>query len=161
MLVAIASDKTGSPLYESICAELHRQGQVILDFGISPQSLDDFSADCASRVAWSVDRGDADCGIICSAATGACCSAAKSFGGVRAIAYDHSCGSMHEAPNFDTCNVLCLPAHDINTEQALELIRSFLKAAAAATLVKKIIHSSESRCPSHAHAHGWAHGLLS
>lgn len=128
MLVAIAADGSGSALGESICAELCHQGQVILDFGISDASLGNRYPDYAYRVAWSVNRGDADRGIICSARVGACCAAANLFEGVRAVIFDDCSRAVDEAVAFDTVNILCLAAHNISHNRARELVRSFIDA---------------------------------
>jgi ribose 5-phosphate isomerase B len=127
MRIAVAADHRGYPLNESVIEELRAAGHEIEDFGTHDGNQPDDYPDYALAVGRSVQSGRAEIGIlICGSGVGACVAANK-LRGVRAAL----CGdtySAHQSREHDDCNVLCLGAHVVGRELALEIVRAFVAA---------------------------------
>jgi ribose 5-phosphate isomerase B len=127
MRIAIGADHGGFPLNERIIEELKRAGYEVIDFGTHDNSQPDDYPDYARLVGQSVQRGEAERGIIvCGSGVGACVAANK-LKGVRACLC-HDTYSAHQGVEHDDINVLCLGARIVGNELALELVRAFLGA---------------------------------
>jgi ribose 5-phosphate isomerase B len=127
MRIAIGADHGGFPLNERIIEELKRAGYEVIDFGTHDDSQPDDYPDYARLVGQSVQRGEAERGIIvCGSGVGACVAANK-LKGVRACLC-HDTYSAHQGVEHDDINVLCLGARIVGNELALELVRAFLGA---------------------------------
>jgi ribose 5-phosphate isomerase B len=127
MRISIAADHGGFPLNERVLEELRAAGHDVTDFGTHDGSIPDDYPDYALAVGQSVQRGQADAGIlICGSGVGASVAANK-LRGVRAAL----CGdtySAHQSREHDDCNVLCLGARVVGVELALDIVRAFLGA---------------------------------
>lgn len=127
MRIAVGADHGGYPLNETIIAALESDGHQIIDFGTHDGSQPDDYPDYALKVGQSVQRGEADRGIIiCGSGVGACVAANK-LKGVRACVC-HDTYSAHQGVEHDDMNVLCLGARIIGIELALELNNAFVNA---------------------------------
>jgi len=127
MRIAVGADHGGFPLNEVILRELARLGHDPVDFGTHDGSQPDDYPDYARSVALSVQRGEAERGIlICGSGVGAAVAANK-IRDVRACLC-HDTYSAHQGVEHDDINVLCLGARIIGVELALELVRAFLNA---------------------------------
>ena len=127
MRIAIGADHGGFPLNERIIEELKRAGYEVIDFGTHDGLQADDYPDYARLVGQSVQRGEAERGIIvCGSGVGACVAANK-LKGVRACLC-HDTYSAHQGVEHDDINVLCLGARIVGNELALELVRAFLGA---------------------------------
>ncbi len=125
MRIAIGADHGGFPLNERIIVEVKNAGHEVLDFGTHDGAQPDDYPDYAQRVGESIQRGEAERGIlICGSGVGACVAANK-LKGVRACLC-HDTYSAHQGVEHDDINVLCLGARIIGIELALELVRAFL-----------------------------------
>ncbi len=127
MRIAIGADHGGYPLNERIIEELSQAGNEIVDFGTHDGSLADDYPDYALKVGQSVQRNEAEIGIlVCGSGVGAAVAANK-LRGIRAAL----CGdtySAHQSREHDDCNVLCLGARVTGVELALEIVRAFVAA---------------------------------
>jgi ribose 5-phosphate isomerase B len=127
MRIAIGADHGGYPLNERVIEELRAAGHQIIDFGTHVGSRPDDYPDYALKVGQTLQRGEADIGIIvCGSGVGASVAANK-LTGIRAAL----CGdtySAHQCREHDDCNVLCLGARVTGEELALEIVRSFVGA---------------------------------
>lgn len=128
MRIAIGADHAGFPLNESVIRELARLGHEVIDFGTHDGAQPDDYPDYARQVAESVQRGEAERGIlICGSGVGAAVAANK-MRGIRACLC-HDTYSARQGVEHDDLNVLCLGARIIGVELALELVRAFLSAS--------------------------------
>jgi ribose 5-phosphate isomerase B len=127
MRIAVGADHGGYPLNERVIQELDQGGHEIIDFGTHVGSRPDDYPDYALKVGQSIQRGEADIGIlICGSGVGAAVAANK-LHGIRAAL----CGdtySAHQSREHDDCNVLCLGARVTGVELALEIVRAFVAA---------------------------------
>jgi ribose 5-phosphate isomerase B len=127
MRIAIGADHGGYPLNERVIEELRAAGNELIDFGTHVGSRPDDYPDYALKVGQSLQRDEADLGIlICGSGVGASVAANK-LNGVRAAL----CGdtySAHQSREHDDCNVLCLGARVTGEELALEIVRAFVAA---------------------------------
>ena len=127
MRIAIGADHGGYPLNERVIDELRSAGHDVIDIGTHDGSAADDYPDYALKVGQSIQRNEADIGIlICGSGVGASVAANK-LKGVRAAL----CGdtySGHQSREHDDCNVLCLGARVVGEELALEIVRAFVGA---------------------------------
>jgi ribose 5-phosphate isomerase B len=127
MRIAIGADHGGYPLNERVIQELNKDGHEIVDFGTHVGSRPDDYPDYALKVGQTIQRGEAEIGIlICGSGVGAAVAANK-LQGIRAAL----CGdtySAHQSREHDDCNVLCLGARVTGVELALEIVGAFVAA---------------------------------
>ncbi len=127
MRIAVAADHAGYPLNERVIQELDQAGHEIIDFGTHVGSRPDDYPDYALKVGQTIQRGEADIGIlICGSGVGAAVAANK-LQGIRAAL----CGdtySAHQSREHDDCNVLCVGARVTGVELALDIVREFVAA---------------------------------
>jgi ribose 5-phosphate isomerase B len=127
MRIAVGADHGGYPLNERVILELDHAGHEIIDFGTHVGSRPDDYPDYALKVGQTIQRGEADIGIlICGSGVGAAVAANK-LQGIRAAL----CGdtySAHQSREHDDCNVLCLGARVTGVELAMEIVRAFVAA---------------------------------
>jgi ribose 5-phosphate isomerase B len=127
MRIAVGADHGGYPLNERVIQELDQGDHEIIDFGTHVGSRPDDYPDYALKVGQSIQRGEADIGIlICGSGVGAAVAANK-LHGIRAAL----CGdtySAHQSREHDDCNVLCLGARVTGVELAMDIVRAFVAA---------------------------------
>lgn len=127
MKIAIGVDHGGWSLKQAIVDELNKLGHTIVDCGAKEYDKSDDYPDAAREVAKTVQRGDAERGIlICGSGVGVSIAANK-VRGVRACLC-HDTYSAHQGVEHDNMNVLCLGARIIGDELAREIVRAFLSA---------------------------------
>jgi ribose 5-phosphate isomerase B len=127
MRIAVGADHAGYPLNEKVIAALESAGHEVIDFGTHDGAEPDDYPDYAYRVASSVQRGEAERGVlICGSGVGASIAANK-LKGVRACLCQDTY-SAHQGVEHDDMNVLCLGARVTGSELALELLRAFIGA---------------------------------
>lgn len=127
MRIAVGADHAGYPLNEKIIAALESLGHEVLDFGTHDGAQPDDYPDYAYRVALSVQRGEAERGVlVCGSGVGASIAANKLKGVRAALCQDTY--SAHQGVEHDDMNVLCLGARVTGSELALELLRAFIGA---------------------------------
>ena len=122
--IAIGSDHRGFALKELIIPFLQNEGYNYQDFGCYNMDPVDYP-DIAQKVGKAVSSGNFDKGIlICSTGIGICIAANK-IKGIRA-ALCHDAFVAQRARQHNDANVLCLRGENIDTESALEIVKTFL-----------------------------------
>ncbi|NWF77041.1 MAG: ribose 5-phosphate isomerase B [Chloroflexi bacterium] len=122
--IAIGCDHRGLTLKKLIMPFLQNAGHSYQDFGCYSTDPVDYP-DIAQKVSQAVASGNFDQGIlICNTGIGMSIAANK-LRGIRAAlccdAFAAQCARQH-----NDANVLCLKGEDIDTESALEIVKTFL-----------------------------------
>ena len=127
MKIALGTDHGGYSLKQAVVDELQKQGHTVIDCGAKSYDASDDYPDFAHAVGASIQRGEAERGIvICGSGVGAAIAATK-MRGVRACLC-HDTYSAHQGVEHDNMNVLALGARIIGDELARELVRAFVSA---------------------------------
>jgi ribose 5-phosphate isomerase B len=122
--IAMGCDHRGLALKKPIMSFLQNAGYTCQDFGCYSTDPVDYP-DIAQKVGEAVASGDFDQGIlICDTGIGMSIAANK-IKGVRAALCRNSF-SAQRARQHNDANILCLRAEDIDTESALEMVKTFL-----------------------------------
>lgn len=125
MKIAIGADHAGFGLKETLSASL--TAHELKDFGTySAESVD--YPDFAHPVAFAVEKGEFDLGIlICGSGNGIAITANKHQGIRAAICWNSELASL--ARKHNNANILCLPARFISVKEAQEITQTFLNTA--------------------------------
>lgn len=127
MKIAIGCDHGGYSLKQTIADELKKLGHTVVDCGAKSYDAADDYPDFARAVGQSIQRGEAERGVvICGSGVGAVIAANK-MRGIRACLC-HDTYSAHQGVEHDDMNVLCLGARIVGDELAKELVRAFVSA---------------------------------
>jgi len=122
--IAIGCDHRGLALKELIVPFLQNAGYSHQDFGCYSTAPVDYP-DIAQKVGKAIASGNSDQGIlICNTGIGMSIAANK-IKGIRA-ALCHNSFAAQRARQHNDANVLCLRGEDIDTESALEIVKTFL-----------------------------------
>jgi len=122
--IAIGCDHRGFALKEQIMPFLQKAGHSYQDFGCYNTAPVDYP-DIAQKVGEAMVAGNFDQGIlICHTGIGMSIAANK-IKGVRA-ALCHNTFAAQRARAHNDANVLCLSGENIDTESALEIVKTFL-----------------------------------
>jgi ribose 5-phosphate isomerase B len=125
--VAIGADHAGFE-YKNILADLLRsKGLEVKDFGTNnPDSVD--YPDFAHPVANAVENGEASFGVlVCGSANGVAITANKHQNIRAAICWKNEIAQL--ARQHNNANIICLPARFVSTEEAKEMVNTFLTTA--------------------------------
>ena len=126
MRVAVGADHAGFSLKETVIQAVKAGGHTVLDLGTFDTQPVDYP-DYALAVGRSIQKGEADRGILlCGSGVGVSVAANK-LHGIRA-GVCHDTYSAHQAVEHDDLNVLCLGPRIIGPALALELVNVFLAA---------------------------------
>jgi ribose 5-phosphate isomerase B len=121
---AIGCDHRGLALKELIIPFLQNAGHSYQDFGCYSTEPVDYP-DIAQKVGEAVASGNFDQGIlICNTGIGISIAANKIKGIMAALCCDVF--AAQRARQHNDANVLCLKGEDIDTESALEIVKTFL-----------------------------------
>jgi ribose 5-phosphate isomerase B len=122
--IAIGCDHRGFALKELIMPFLQNAGHRYQDFGCYSTEPVDYP-DVAQKVGETVVSGDFDQGIlICNTGIGISIAANKIKGVRAALCCDVF--AAQQARQHNDANVLCLRGENIDTESALEIVKTFL-----------------------------------
>ena len=122
--IAIGCDHRGLALKELIMPFLQNAGHSYQDFGCYSTDPADYP-DIAQKVGEAVASGNFDQGIlICNTGIGMSIAANKIKGVRAALCCDVF--AAQRARQHNDANVLCLRGEDIDTESALEIVKTFL-----------------------------------
>jgi ribose 5-phosphate isomerase B len=122
--IAIGCDHRGLALKQVIMPFLQNSGHSYQDFGCYNTDSVDYP-DIAQKVGEAVASGNFDQGIlICNTGIGMSIAANKIKGIRAALCCDVS--AAQRARQHNDANVLCLRGEDIDTESALEIVKTFL-----------------------------------
>jgi ribose 5-phosphate isomerase B len=126
MKVAVGFDHAGFLLRDTVLQAVRDAGEVVIDLGTSTPEPVDFP-DFAEKVGRTIQRGEAERGIlVCGSGIGACIAANKMKGVYASICHDTY--SAAQGVVHDNMNVLCLGGRVIGPELAVALIKAFLGA---------------------------------
>ena len=124
MIIAIGNDHAGTEYKFEIIKELESKGIEVVNFGTDTTNSMDYP-DAMHPVADSVEKGEADYGIIiCGSGNGAQMTANK-HQGVRAdLVWNNELTALIRQHN--NANVLAIPARFVSLQQALNFVDIFL-----------------------------------
>ena len=124
MHIALGCDHRGLELKQVIMPFLQNLGHNYQDFGCYGTGPVDYP-DIAREVGEAVASGDFDRGIlICSTGIGMSIAANKIKGIRAALCYDVF--TAQRARQHNDANILCLRGENVNTDSALEIVKTFL-----------------------------------
>src|SRR6478672_11470110 len=125
MKIAVAFDHRGVSLRDAVKEAL--EGHEVIDLGTDTDAVRIDYPDKAREVGETIQRGEAERGIlVCGSGAGAAIAACK-MTGIRA-AICHDLYSAHQAVEHDDMNVLCLGSEIIGASVAAELVAVYLAA---------------------------------
>lgn len=143
--IYIGADHNGFDLKASLKEYLSRGGYEVVDCGDTEKHPDnDFPVYTARVVqAMSGDPSFEVRGILLCGSGQGVCMAANRYKGVRAaLGYDQESARSSRAD--DDSNILCLPAHELNLEQAASIVNTWLMTPfAGATRFKRRIRQMD------------------
>jgi ribose 5-phosphate isomerase B len=124
MKIAIGCDHAGFPYKDSIVSMLQAQGHMVLDFGTNSLDSVDYP-DFAHAVASSIERGEADKGVLlCGSANGVAITANKHQQVRCAICWTEEIAAL--ARQHNDANVIALPARFVPDILAQAMVRIFI-----------------------------------
>jgi ribose 5-phosphate isomerase B len=122
--VAIGCDHRGFASKQAIMPFLQKSGHSYQDFGCYNTDSVDYP-DIAQKVGEAVASGNFDQGIlVCSTGIGMSIAANK-IRGIKA-ALCHDAFAAQRARQHNDANILCLREEGVDTESALEIVKTFL-----------------------------------
>lgn len=127
MKIYIGADHNGFQMKQELIRFLEKSGHEVVDEGDVKLQADDDYPQFAGRVVSAMlasSERDPKGILICGSGQGMCI-AANRFKGIRACLC-HDMQEARTARNDDDCNVLCLPARLISTQQAEPIIGAWL-----------------------------------
>jgi len=125
MKIAIASDHAALKLKDYLSEYLRNNGNDVADHGCRGYESVNYP-DYARKVALSVQRGEAEIGILCCGTGIGMSIAANKFKGIRAAPV-HDATTARLARQHNKANVVCLGGRLIAPELACEIVEVFLK----------------------------------
>ena len=128
MKVYVGTDHNGYALKSKIVEYLKKSGYDVADDSSGPLNPDDDYPIFAKKVTLDM-LGSTDPeprGILLCGSGQGMCMAANRYRGIRA-ALGYNKDTIVSARNDDDANVLCLPAHTLNSNEAFQIIDAFLK----------------------------------
>jgi ribose 5-phosphate isomerase B len=125
MTIAIGCDHAGFEYKEAIAALLGEQGHSVRDFGAHSADSVDYP-DFAHPVAETVERGEADLGVvICGSGNGVAMAANKHQGVRAALCWTLEIARL--ARTHNDANVIALPARFVSLDEAVAMVKIFLE----------------------------------
>lgn len=123
MRISIASDHAGFEYKSHLIIKLREWGHEVIDFG--PQSSDSVDyPDFAHPLALSLEKREADLGIlICGSGNGVCMTANKHPNVRAALCWNKDLARL--ARQHNDANVVCLPARFISKRLAALIVQTF------------------------------------
>ena len=127
MIIAIASDHAGRPLFDRVLDVVAAAGHQALEVGPAAGDPADDYPDVARAVGAAILDGRADRGIaLCGSGAGVSIAASKMHGIRAAVAHDTY--TAHQMVEHDGVNVLTVGARVIGSEVAAEIVRAYVGA---------------------------------
>ena len=127
MRIVIGADHNGLASKDAVRQWLEAAGHTVVDVGPHQHDPDDDYPDFARMLGETLQRGEADRGILlCGSGVGASIAANK-MRGIRA-GLCHDAYSAHQAVEHDNVNVLCLGPRVVGPALMEELVAAFLAA---------------------------------
>jgi RpiB/LacA/LacB family sugar-phosphate isomerase len=127
MRIAVAADHAGFDLKQLLADHIRKAGHEVVDLGTEDPNKPDDYPDFAEALGRSVQRGEAERGVlICGSGVGASIAANK-LHGIRA-GLSHDTYSAHQGVEHDDMNVIVLGSRIIGSELARDIVDTFLRA---------------------------------
>ena len=127
LTIAIGADHAGFQLKNSIADYVKSLGHTVNDFGATSEASVDYP-DFAHPVAFAVEQGKANWGIlICGSANGICMAANKHKGIRAAVCWMREIATLARCHN--DANILGLPARFITIDEAKACVDEFLNTS--------------------------------
>ncbi len=124
-IIAVASDHAGFNLKNIVKNYLESKGFEIHDFGCYSNDSCDYS-DFAHPLAFSIERGEAEMGIVfCGSGNGINMTVNKHQGIRSAICWNKEVASL--ARHHNDANICSIPARFLSENEVLEIIDIFLR----------------------------------
>ena len=124
MKLAIGNDHAGTEYKFAIIELLEKLGHEVINFGTDTEESVDYP-DYIHPVAFAVENGEVDFGIIlCGSGNGASITANKHQGVRASLCWNNELVAL--ARQHNNANILGLPARFISKYQALEFVETFL-----------------------------------
>ncbi len=121
--IAIGNDHAGTELKFSII-EAYQDRYIFINHGTDSNESVDYP-DFVHPVANDVESEIADFGIvICGSANGVCMTANKHIGIRAGLAWNKEVATLIKQHN--NANVICIPARFLSTEEALDVLQTFI-----------------------------------
>lgn len=127
MKIFLGADHNGFELKQVLMENLQRAGHEVVDEGDIQLDPDDDFPQYAAKVAQALlAEGDPNArGILLCGSGQGVCMAANRFKGIRASVI-WNVAEAHSVRNDDDSNILCLPAHALDTVQAEAIVNAWL-----------------------------------
>lgn len=127
MRIAIGTDHAGYVLKDTFVDALRKAGHQVIDLGTcGPEPVD--YPDFAKAVGESIQKGEAERGIlVCGSGAGVAIAANKMNGIKAAVCQDSY--TAHQCVEHDNVNVFCLGPRVVGTDLALDLLHIWLNAS--------------------------------
>ena len=124
-VILLAADHAGYDLKQDLARHLVDLGHRVVDLGTDSSRSVDYP-DFAHRLAETMERGEAACGILCCGAGIGMSMAANRHPGVRAAnCLDERMAAL--AREHNDANVLCLGSRLLDADQAKKIVWTFLE----------------------------------
>lgn len=126
MNIAIGSDHAGFETKSYLMNALKGNDFTFIDLGTHSEASMDYP-DVAHPVAQTVEKGEADLGIlICGSGNGVCMTANKHSKIRAALCWNPELGAL--ARQHNDANILCLPARFISKQMAKKITLAFINS---------------------------------
>ncbi len=124
-IIATGCDHAGFPYKNDVLKHLESEGYTVKDFGTFSEASVDYP-DFVHPVANSIEKGEAEMGVLmCGSANGVAIAANRHKNIRAAIVWENEIASL--ARRHNNANVICLPARFISIDETLQFIDTFLR----------------------------------
>ena len=125
--IAFVCDHAGYILKAPVLAYLTDAGYEVVDFGTHSEASVDYP-DFAHPVAYAVEGGDVDLGILCCGSGNGVAITANKHQGIRAaLCWLPELATL--AREHNNANILCMPGRYVTGDEAVEMVKAFLAAS--------------------------------
>ncbi|HPQ97970.1 MAG TPA: ribose 5-phosphate isomerase B [Saprospiraceae bacterium] len=125
--IAFGCDHAGYILKAPVLAYLTNAGYEVVDFGTHSEASVDYP-DFAHPVAYAVEGGEVDLGILCCGSGNGVAITANKHQGIRAaLCWLPELATL--AREHNNANILCMPGRYVTGDEAVEMVKAFLAAS--------------------------------
>jgi len=125
--IAFGCDHAGYIPKAPVLAYLTNAGYEVVDFGTHSEASVDYP-DFAHPVAYAVEGGEVDLGILCCGSGNGVAITANKHQGIRAaLCWLPELATL--AREHNNANILCMPGRYVTGDEAVEMVKAFLAAS--------------------------------